>query len=112
FALAAAALEIGDGAAAEALEHALHRLRDQLGRIALGERRLTEARDLLLVARLRGAALLRAHALGEVARIHHQHAALRRVEQPPAALHREGAAVLALVLCHERVHPLGDAKAL
>ena len=67
FALAAAALQIGHRAAAETLEHALHRLRHELGGIALGQRRLPEARDLLLVARLRGAALLGGEALGQVA---------------------------------------------
>ena len=67
FALASAALQIRDHAAAQAFLHALHRLRDELRGIPLGKRSLAEARDFLLVARLRGAALLGAHALGEVA---------------------------------------------
>jgi hypothetical protein len=76
---------------------------EQVGGVALGERGLAEAGDLFLVAGLRGAALLGAAALRQVARIHHQHPALRRVDDAAPALHGEGAAVLAAILARHRV---------
>ena len=100
-------LEVGDRPERQAFEHALHGLGDELCRVTLGKRRLAKPGDFFLVARLRGAASFRAHPLGEVARVHHQHPPLRRIEETAMALHREGAAVLATVLDRDRAgaHP-------
>ena len=62
-----AALDVGDGVAAEREEHLLRRLLGELLRVAAGERRLAERRDALLVAQVRGLARLLDPALGEVA---------------------------------------------
>ena len=52
------ALEVGDGATAEAFQHRAHSLGDQLVGVALGERFLAKAGDLFLVALVRRPPLL------------------------------------------------------
>jgi hypothetical protein len=102
-----AGLKIGHGIRAQPLDHGLDRFGDQLVRLAPAERRLTEARERLLVAHLRRLALVGGLALGEVARIDHQNRALRHLLHRAPHLDRERAAVLAAVDGDRRVRTFG-----
>src|SRR6185295_7083202 len=92
-----AALEIADRVRAERKQRLLHGVGAELGRLPAGERRLAECRDALLVAQVRGLARLLRLALGEVARVDDEDAALGGLEDGAAHLDREGAAVLPAV---------------
>ena len=93
-ALLGAALEVADGVRAERRAALLHGVGAELARLPAGERRLAERRDALLVAQVRGLARLLRLALGEVARVDDQHAALGVSRTVRRTLDREGAAVL------------------
>ena len=92
-----AGLDVDHRVRAQALDHRLDGLVDQLLRLALVERRLAEAGEARLVAQVGRLALIGGHALGQVARIDDQDRPLGRVVDGAANFHREGAAVLAPV---------------